>query len=148
MNTQDIDKRITGVMLQTGDFNQALNDMMEALGSEKEEIEAIIPLVKAREEIMATYIVEDTIAPRAEIQQKGFDIAVGILKSPMKYVSGNVRIILLFLYSKDNEELYISTLAYMIRLFISKSFRDALAAAQNEEEIEEMILDGLKGIED
>lgn len=148
MNISDLGKRITGVLLQTGDFTQALTEMMEAIETDKEETERAVAGIKAREDVMATYIVEDTIAPRLKTDGKGFDIITGILRSPMEYKSGRIRIILLFVYSPDNEDMYVSALAYVIRLFLSKSFRDRLVQCDDGEDIEEMIIDGLKEIED
>ncbi len=148
MSLADLEKRITGVLLQTGDFTQALTDMMETMDLDKDETEKAVAAIKEREDIMATYIVEDTIAPRLKTDNRGFDIIAGILKSPMEYKQGKIRIILLFVYSPDNEEMYVSALAYVIRLFLSKSFRDRLVQSEDEEDIEEIITEGLKEIED
>ncbi|MFO8062367.1 MAG: PTS sugar transporter subunit IIA [bacterium] len=150
MITEQIIKYIDYIRLHTSDMDQVYTRIMDMEHFDRESEERIISLMKQNEKILSTNNGNNVIFPRYCLEDRDnyFRIIIGVNNQVFEYAGKTVGIIVMILYSEDKRELFIDSLAYLIRIFQHKSLPGKLIEMDSESEIEEIIEKLLKEIED
>lgn len=148
MNISFFEDNLSVKMLHTAQLNQVIMELIEDMDLSKADKERIVSDILTRESIMSTYQTDGVMMPRVGIDEGESGIIIGITKSNVHYNDMHINVIVLFLYREDSRHEFIDSLALMSRLFLWRTIRTGIRNTDDEDEVKQLILEGLRTIDD
>lgn len=148
MNIAFYEDNLKSKLLHTAQLNQVLIELLEDEEYSKTDKEHIVESILEREQLMSTYLTDGVMMPRVRMDGGEPSIMIGVTKDNVHFNDLRINIIVLSLYRKDDEKDFVDWLALMSRLFLWRTIRTSIKNSDDENEIKQLIIEGLKTIED
>ncbi len=148
MNYEFQEESLSAKILHTASINQVIAELLEDEEIDKDKTEEIVEAIIDRENRMSTYLTGNILMPRYMVENGSFRILIGLTKDRVIFKDMSLSIIILFLYTNEQSEQLYESLALFTRLFLWRTLREKVENADSDEAVEQIIIEGLKTIED